>query len=117
MRPCWEGEGTRPKGSESEKALTLHDEKMAGYQMRRRYRNTGGRKRRWLKIQWIEGLRMSSEEGRMVYLIGRYVCIQARCRVTHVYASYLIGRVDVLESNRAEISVRFVDCDVSRGWP
>lgn len=36
MRPGWEGEGTRPEGSESEEALELHDEKMAGYQMRPR---------------------------------------------------------------------------------
>ena len=34
-RYCWEREGTRPKSSEGEKDLELHDERMAaGYQMR-----------------------------------------------------------------------------------
>lgn len=35
MRPCWEGEATRPKGPEGKEALELHDEKLSGYRMRR----------------------------------------------------------------------------------
>ena len=58
-RPCWECEGTRPKGSKGEKSLELHGGKwLLNIKCAERYRNTGRRERMWLEMQWLEVLKM-----------------------------------------------------------